>query len=398
MAEDLHESRARRSSRRPQHARQRGSGRGRRGRHLQHREAPNASRKAWGIALVTTTFILGAAGTSLAFTSATVADPRSAHALAMTSQAAAADGATCPLSGLPAPGGHVPRRPALAIKVDNYPSARPQSGLDQADIVFEEPVEGGITRLVAVFQCQQADLVGPIRSAREVDAQILDELSKPIFVHVGGIAPVLSIIAAADDYDEDVPAIGSVVQNVPGRYPPYDTYISTSAGWELEPSDTTPPSPIFRYSQRPPKGSQVSSINIPYSGTNDVTWTWDSASGRWLLSYSGDAATDADGSPIAVPNVVVQMVNVTYGPWAENSLGALEVESQLTGSGSLMVFRDGREVTGTWQRSSLDSPTNLVAADGSTISLQPGETWVEIVPTSIPVNTTRSTSSTDVSP
>ena len=80
----------------------------------------------------------------------------------------------------------MPQRPALAVKVDNYPTARPQSGLDQADIVFEEPVEGRITRFVAVFQCQSPSLVGPIRSARAVDAPILDQLSKPIFVHVGG--------------------------------------------------------------------------------------------------------------------------------------------------------------------------------------------------------------------
>src|SRR5580698_834968 len=99
----------------------------------------------------------------------------------------------CPLTGAPAPPGGVPQRPALAVKVDNYPDARPQSGLDQADIVFDEPVEGGITRFAAVFQCQSPTLVGPIRSARAVDLQIMDQLSKPILVHVGGINPVLAM-------------------------------------------------------------------------------------------------------------------------------------------------------------------------------------------------------------
>ena len=70
--------------------------------------------------------------------------------------------ATCPLTGQPVPGGGpVPQRPALAVKVDNYPAARPQSGLDKADVIYEEPVEGGITRYAAVFQCQEATLVGP---------------------------------------------------------------------------------------------------------------------------------------------------------------------------------------------------------------------------------------------
>jgi len=74
----------------------------------------------------------------------------------------------------------VPQRPALAVKVDNYAQARPQSGLDMADIVFEEPVEGGITRYVAVFQCQGAPEVGPIRSARNIDIGILGQFGRPL--------------------------------------------------------------------------------------------------------------------------------------------------------------------------------------------------------------------------
>ena len=154
-------------------------------------------------------------------------------------------GPPCPLSGVPAPGGAVPQRPALAVKVDNYPTARPQSGLDKADIVFEEPVEGGITRLVAVFQCQNADLVGPVRSARAPDVGIVDQLSHPLFVHVGGINPVVALVAAADDVNLDLGYHGSVIIRPPGRYPPYNTYLSTAGGWGLVPGDTTPPAPLF---------------------------------------------------------------------------------------------------------------------------------------------------------
>lgn len=282
----------------------------------------------------------------------------------------------------------MPQRPALAIKVDNYPDARPQSGLDQADIVFEEPVEGGITRLVAVFQCQDAPLVGPIRSAREVDAQILDLLSTPIFVHVGGIAPVLSMVQNANDYDENISAVGAIAQNPPGRYAPYDTYVSTQAAYGLKPDDTTPPTPVFTYSSVAQNGAAVASIHIPFSGTNDVTWTWNAANGLWMLAYSNTPATVANGGQIGVPNIVVQSVHVSYGPWAENEEGGLEVESQLTGSGPVTVYRNGTAVSGTWQRSSIDAPLRLVNADGSTIPLSPGQTWVEIVPDSVTVTTT----------
>jgi hypothetical protein len=289
---------------------------------------------------------------------------------------------------LPAPGGRAPKRPALAIKVDNYPSARPQSGLDRADVVFEEPVEGGITRYVAIFQCQNADLVGPIRSARAVDAPILDQLSDPLFIHVGGIPPVLSLIKAANLADENLLARGPVVQNPPGRYAPYDTYVSTAAGWQLRPADTVPPSPIFTYSSKAPAGTPVTSLHIPFSPSSDVTWTWNANSGKWMLSYGDIPATVSDDGQIAVPNVVVQTVHVTYGPWVENAQGQLEVQCQLTGSGPLRVFRNGLELSGTWQRSSLDGPTHLVASNGSTIALQPGETWVELVPSTIVVTTT----------
>jgi hypothetical protein len=364
-----------------------------RGRHIRGRHSPGAlahssRNRTWLFALVSTVLVLGIAGVSLALTARTKSAGRADTPPGTSSTTTPASSSACPLSGVPAAGGQVPRRPALAIKVDNYPSARPQSGLDKADIVFEEPVEGGITRLVAVFQCQSANLVGPIRSARAVDASILDQLSKPLFLHVGGITPVLSLIREADVFDETLLARGSVVQNPPNRYAPDDTYVSTAAGWGLRPNDTAPPASIFTYSSTAPSGTPVTSLHIPYSQTSDVTWTWDANTGRWTLYYAGTPATVANGGQIAVPNVVVQTVRVTYGPWVEDAQGRLEVQSQLTGSGPLEVFRNGQEVTGTWQRSSLSQPTRLVASDGSMIALQPGETWVELVPSSIAVTTT----------
>jgi len=298
----------------------------------------------------------------------------------------------CPLSGVPAPDGVVPQRPALAIKVDNYRSARPQSGLNNADIVFEEPVEGDTTRLVAVFQCEDADAVGDIRSARAVDAPLLDQLSRPLFVHVGGIAPVLSLIRQANVIDEGVDAKGYPVENPPGRLAPYDTYVSTATAWGLRTDDTQPPAPIFTYSATPPPGRPVATVHIPFSATNDATWTWDPTGRQWALSYSGVPATLANGGQIRATNVVVEVVKVTYGPWTEDGRLGLEVQSQLTGTGPLVVFRDGLEAAGTWQHASMSEPTRLLALDGTVIALQPGETWIEIVPSSIAVTTPGPTS------
>jgi Protein of unknown function (DUF3048) N-terminal domain/Protein of unknown function (DUF3048) C-terminal domain len=351
-----------------------------RGRHA----APSRGRSAWVVAIGLVVVLLAGAGIALAMTSS---KKKSAEppAPAATSTVPAQP---CPLTGAPAPGGTVPQRPAVAIKVDNYPTARPQSGLDKADVVFEEPVEGGITRLVAVFQCQSPALVGDVRSAREPDVPISDLLSRPLFVHAGGISPVLALLQSANLVEDDLFTHASAIQHPPGRVAPYDTYTSPGAIWALNPDATTPPAPVFSYSPAPEGGTPASSVHIPFSGTNDVTWTWDGTTSQWTLAYSGLPATVAGGTQIATSNVVVMQVAVTIGPWAENDMGGREVQTHMTGTGPVTVLRNGQQIVGTWSRTSLSDPMSLTSATGTTIALQPGQTWVEIVPDSVTVTVT----------
>ena len=356
----------------------------------QHRRHRSSINRRWIIALIALAVAVAGSGVALAVSDAGGHDKSSADSPAIPlGTTTAPSGPVCPLTGLSAPGGQVPQRPALAVKVDNYPQARPQSGLDQADMVFEEPVEGGITRLVPVFQCQGPSLIGPVRSARAVDVQIIGQLSKPVFVHAGGIDPVLALVSAANLTNVDVLKQGSIVQNPSGRYAPYDTYISAGAAWGLDPSDTSPPAPLFSYSPTTPAGTAVTTLHIPFSSTNDTRWSWNASSGKWQLSYGQTPATVANGGQITTSNIVVQTVHVTYGPWAENSVGGLEVQSQMTGSGPLMVLRNGIAISGTWHRASVNDPTILTDSNGSPIALQPGPTWIEIVPSTVTVTTTQ---------
>jgi hypothetical protein len=299
---------------------------------------------------------------------------------------------TCPLTGTPAPGGTVPARPALGVKIGNYPNDRPSAGLNQADVVFEEPVEGGITRLVAVFQCQNPALVGDLRSARQPDVGILSQLSKPLFVHAGGIDPVIALLQAAPLTDENLlsgTAASAVIQQ-PGRSAPYSTFANTATLWALDAADTTPPAPIFTYAAAPPAGSVAGSggsAHIPFSDTSDVTWTWNPAANNYLRSYATGPDTLIDGSQSAANNVVIMTVQTSNGPWVENSEGGLEVQIPNTGSGPLVVLRNGAAISGTWNRTSLTQPPTLTATDGSPIALQPGNTWEELVPAGIAVTT-----------
>jgi hypothetical protein len=337
----------------------------------------------------------GFAGLVLAACSGTTPHPASSTTTSTSTTsttAAPAAVATCPLTGTPVPGGGaVPQRTALAVKIDNYPDARPQSGMDKADVVFEEPVEGGITRYAVVFQCQDAALVGPVRSARNIDIGILGQLGTPLFVHVGGIDPVLANIAASPLVNVDLGDYGSLETHPSGRVAPYDTYSTTAQLWGSHPTLTTPPQPLFSYSSKAPTGTPVSSVNIDFSGTSNVTWKYNPTGSNFLRFYNGTTPDMlADGVQNSAANVIIQYVQISYGPWLENSEGGLEVQADLypNASGVADVFRNGTEVTGTWSRSTLGSPTQFLSASGARIPLQPGQTWVELVPNTITAVTT----------
>jgi hypothetical protein len=298
----------------------------------------------------------------------------------------------CPLTGTPVPGGGpVPARPALAVKVDNYITARPQSGLNDADIVYEEQVEGVITRYVAIFQCQQAPLVGPVRSARNVDVGILGQFGQPLLAHVGGIDPVIADIDSSPITNLDLTS--TVEQHPPGRVAPYDTYSSTAQLWGLRPTHTTPPAPVFTYSASPPNDADalpVGLVRVDFSGNSDIIWRWDPETGQFLRNYLYYKDNLATGTQNSATNVIVQFVHITYGPWVENATGGLEVQEDLydDASGSALVFRNGLEIPGTWSRDALTQPTRFVTDSGQPITLAPGRTWVELLTATSPVDTT----------
>ena len=279
----------------------------------------------------------------------------------------------------------------MAVKVDNYPLARPQSGLDKADLVFEEPVEGNITRYVAVFQCNDADPIGPVRSARNIDIGILGQLAHPLLAHVGGIDPVIRNIAASPIVNVDLGQDQSLVIHHAGRVAPYATYTSTSRVYRTHPDKKTPPDPLFTYSHSVPDGAAVSSVNIDYSSTSNVTWKYNAATHAFQRFYNGTTPDLLEnGTQNSAANVVVQYVKIAFGPWVENSQGALEVQADLYPdvTGEAVVYRDGVAVSGTWHRSTLDSPTQFLDRSGNRIRLRPGPTWVEIVPNTIVTTTT----------
>jgi Protein of unknown function (DUF3048) N-terminal domain/Protein of unknown function (DUF3048) C-terminal domain len=288
----------------------------------------------------------------------------------------------CPLTDLPAPRGVVPDREPIAVKIGNEPGpSRPQSGLNEADIVYDTPAEGGIMRYIAVFQCQSAANIGPIRSVRWVDWHILQVFPHVVLSFVGGVTPNQQTVASLpfiDDANEFLHY--AAYHDNPARTAPDATYSTTAALWALFKKQPAPP-PIFRYTGALPTGAHpASQVAINFSYGTDVIWKWDASTGQWVHTYSGVTDIDAlTGKPVTTTNIIVEVVHYTFGPYVESTGGSGDVESQTVGRGRGFIFRNGEYIPVIWHRPSLNSPTTYVTNSGQPVGLQPGRTWVELL-------------------
>lgn len=294
--------------------------------------------------------------------------------------------ATCPLTGAPAPNGVVPNHPAVAVKVENSPQGRPQYGLNTTDLVYEEPVEGGITRFIAVWQCQSASRIEPVRSARLVDALILPQLGDPVFGFDGGIDPSVNAVDATSAKIVNAQHISAPFTLDPDRVAPHDLETSTADLLKAAGKPKGAPSPIFTYSTTVPAGAPAATIHLDFSGSSDIWWRWDAATGLYLRSY-GTVATDltpanlGGGGQIQAANVVVEKVVLTRSPYVEDDTGVHENYVKVVGSGPAEVARNGVVIKGTWSHPTAAASTELLDGAGNQIPLAPGRTWIELLPT-----------------
>jgi Protein of unknown function (DUF3048) N-terminal domain/Protein of unknown function (DUF3048) C-terminal domain len=290
----------------------------------------------------------------------------------------------CPLTDVRASGGVVPQRPALLVKIGNEPGpARPQSGLDEADVVFDTPAEGFIMRYVAVYQCEKATAIGPTRSVRWVDYHIAPEFNQPIIAFAGGIPPNVLAVASLPWLSGAnlLTAQAGAGYRTTNRYPPDNLYTSTTALYALFPKPTRAPKPIFSFSPALPASAQpLTSADLDFSGGTNVVWDWQSASRSWLHTYSGSPDIDTlTNLPVTTTNIVIEIVPYTIGPYIESTGGTGDIQSETTGTGLGYVLRDGRSLPIIWHRPNLTDPTTFTTTNGKPVGLAPGRTWVEIM-------------------
>lgn len=295
----------------------------------------------------------------------------------------------CPLTGEVLKGDkQPPARPALAVKVENTPDAQPLAGINEADIVYEEVVEGGITRFVAVYHCGGSAHVGPVRSARTTDPKILQQFNEqPILAFSGGAPKVVNLVRQAGVImmTEGDPAAAFTRDDA--RVMPHDLFTNTSKLWVAGAKRDTggreeAPRPAFTYDEEVQKPSKkVASVTIEFSTTaTTATAEWRWQQGRWVRFLDGAPMALDTGEPIVTDNVVIQQVKTTESDIVDVA-GYPSPEVAVTGTGKAWVLRNGRLIAGTWERGSEGDVTVFRTKKDDEIRLRPGTAFVELAPT-----------------
>jgi hypothetical protein len=276
-------------------------------------------------------------------------------------------------------------RPALAVKIENSVSARPQTGLNAADMVWEEVVEGGITRYVAVYHSDVPAEIGPVRSIRPMDAAIAAPLGG-LFAFSGGQPPFVAAVrdAGLQVLSHDAGAAG--FYRIGTRSAPHNVYADPRVFLQQADVDhRAAPREQFGFAtadEQPTAvaaGKPAAAVDLTLSFSSHPSWTWSRDGGAWLRAEDGAAAAGADGRRLAATNVVVLRVDVVDTSYRDPA-GNPVPETVLVGGGEALVASAGHTVVATWSKASLDAPVVLTGPLSSPVRLAPGTTWVELVP------------------
>lgn len=310
-----------------------------------------------------------------------------------------------PINGLPIDDPETLERRVLAVKIDNHWNARPQSGILDADAVFEIRVEGGLTRFMAVFHSSDSEMLGPIRSGRPSDAAIVRPL-EAVLVISGGQPWVQSGIRGLG-----VNIIGDTrpaMFRVSSRFAPHNLYGSTVAlretADERELPDTAPPVSLWEFGESlPEEATDASEVSFTFSDTFTAVWAWDGTSYYRSLDGEDSNWVNADEETERISaDVLVAIVGEQYTASPPAGSGGSSVPAtSTTGSGPVHIFHDGKTVSGTWERETAEDPFVFTTEDGEPLAVPAGWAWISIVPDrgevswdNPPVTTTTTTATT----
>ena len=320
--------------------------------------------------------------------------PEAAPDESTTTTTAAPAGPTYPLTGLPSDDEARRTRPALVVKIDNNEGARPPVGINQADVVYEEEIEAGFTRFAAVFQSQDADPVGPIRSARISDIELLANLNRPLLAWSGANPVTASAIRSADLVDVGFDAVTDEYDRATNRPAPSNLF-ATTTGLYAHAADARFAPALFQYESgaeptttttTAPAGAVASTTVAPPGAptpvaggrvafrSRDIAYVWDETRAGWIRFQDGTPYADDKNEVAAPTNVVFLYIDYVCCPTVPGT-----PEAQTVGEGDAAVFVDGHFIDARWSRPSAADVWNLTdKATGQPVLLAPGRTWVEL--------------------
>jgi len=295
---------------------------------------------------------------------------------------------TSPLTGLPLADLADAGRRAVAVKVENDPMARPQSGLDKAEVVYEEIVEGSVTRYVALYLDSQAQEIGPVRSVRPMDTLLLANID-PLLATSGGSPGVMQVLQDSGLNYVTEALNGACFYRARDRRAPHNLYTSTSrlrsACQQMGADNYFWTGDLFLFGE-PVWGDKATSIRLSYPGACEVAYDYNAAIDKYLQRLAGQPRLDkVGGSQIAPSTVIVQYVALEDSG-VRDMAGALSPDAVVTGSGDAVLFSGGRVTKAIWSRKSLTEKTVFLNEEGEEIPIRPGQVWIHLIPSSIRVS------------
>ncbi len=279
-----------------------------------------------------------------------------------------------PFTGKPvkAPG------PVLAVKIDNIVYARPQTGLQSADLIYVIPVEGGLTRYMAVYSSRVPPAIGPVRSARESDLDLLRQFGRPAFAWSGATPHLVPFIERAPVVSLYALRAGGYYRSA-SRPAPYNLYASARQLLAEARGASKARDIGFRFGSLPAGGKGAASFSVKYPAAS-CTFRWSARAGRWLTWIDGGPARATEGGQLGGSTVIIQFTQISTSRFLE--YGGRPPYAKSVGSGNAVILRNGREYTVRWSRPSLAAGTTYTLSNGKRMLFAPGQVWVVLAPDS----------------
>lgn len=257
-------------------------------------------------------------------------------------------------------------KPVLAVKLDNSKPARPQTALAGADLIYIEPVEAGLSRICAVYSSRMPKVVGPVRSARESDIELLAQFGRPALAYSGAQGKLKPLLAKASFYDVSPSHAGSAYFRASGRVAPHNFYARTSSLLARAPKASKAKDIGFHLGAAPAGGKARSSLQVAYTAFR-IGFSW--TKGGYAVSMDGRRVPS-----VRPATVVVQYTNIHKSKFHDR-WGNFSPYTPTVGSGRATVLRDGKAYDVRWSRPNAASGTTFTTADGKPMTFGKGQIW-----------------------